>query len=366
MYAFEKITQHLRQRIIDREWISGGRLPSSRELAGYYNASVNTVEKAIKELVTSGLLKRDSRRGTYIDNGVTLEGVKGGSGLVAAFVMGIDNPLWSSALRGIEDVLHTYGLNLLPSSDGQDFDKLEVLVKRAVSKGFEGIIMCPIIEQGQIENFQRLCNFLLQNDIKIVFLDRYVHELNVPFVTSDNMAGAYKLTNQLIAQGHRKILFIRNSNVSTFNERLLGFKQAILDGGMEWSSEYDLFIPTRKENFEDEKQVFSFNLEAKLKSLDFTAVFTANDQIAEATLLTIERMRKEIPTDISMVTYDADNLNRRLGLKIAGMNQPFYEMGQLAAKKMLNLIEGKAKNEAYGHICKSELRTGTSIAFIPQ
>ncbi|QGQ93924.1 GntR family transcriptional regulator [Paenibacillus psychroresistens] len=363
-YAFEKIMQDIRTRILSREWTTSTRLPSSREFAQYYGASVNTVEKAIKELTTEGLLKRDSRRGTYIETGIVSQGMHNHSGLVAAFVIGIENPQWSSALRGIEDVLHTYGFHLLTSSDESNFDKLETLVKGAISKKIDGVIMCPILEHGQEGRNQRICRLIQDSGIKAVFLDRYLYEQNIPYVTSDNAAGAYKLTKQLIDKGHRRILFIRNSNLSTFNERLLGFKQALSDSGIEYSDEWDVLIPTQYEDFGNEFALYSSTFERKMKEINFTAVFTANDQIAEAAIKAFEQLGYKIPQDVSMVTYDSANINLRLKYDLVGATQPFYEMGQLAAKQILNLIEGKDTQVVFGQICKSVINPGSSIASV--
>lgn len=104
---------------------------------------------------------------------------------------------------------------------------------------------------------------LQDNGIKHVSLDRIIYNSNVPYVTSDNIAGAYNLTKLLIQQGHRRILFIKNSNVSTVNERLLGFKQAIIDSNLEYNDEFEVFISTRFEDFSDEFDTYCEVLEKK-------------------------------------------------------------------------------------------------------
>ncbi|REE55442.1 LacI family transcriptional regulator [Paenibacillus taihuensis] len=170
------------------------------------------MEKALKELTQSGLLKRDNRRGTFVNNGVTLEGAEAGSGLIAAYVIGIDNPLWASALRGIEDVLRQHGFHLLPSSYGESMEQLRGLVKGAMTKNVDGVIMCPPTGPQHNEELAALIETLERNGTQVIFLDRHVYELDIPFVASDNIAGAYRLTKRLIALGHERILFIRNSD----------------------------------------------------------------------------------------------------------------------------------------------------------
>jgi DNA-binding LacI/PurR family transcriptional regulator len=353
------IKEDIKRRLINGEWTEGYRLPSSREFSQYYDSSVNTVEKAIKELAEEGWLNRDSRRGTFMnEKKVTLEDR---TRLIAAFVIGIENPLWSSALRGIEDVLYLRGYDLLTSSDERNFDKLELLVKGAVARKVEGVILCPIMRQGHEDINNRLFSLLINNGIKVVFLDRVVYNSDIPYVTSDNIAGAYNLTKMLIEQGHRRILFIRNSNLSTMNERLLGFKQAIIDSNLEYKDEFDVVISTKLENFSEEFDEYCEVFEQKMQAMSFTAVFTANDQIAEAAIRSFKKLNYNIPEDVSLVTYDAVNLNRRINFNITGVSQPFYEMGQCAAKQLLSLIDGKEDQYNFGQVCKSRIYIGDSV-----
>jgi DNA-binding LacI/PurR family transcriptional regulator len=356
------LKQDIHRRLMNGEWAEGFRMPSSREFAEYYESSVNTVEKAIKELVEEGWLIRDSRRGTFMDKSKLT--VQGSTHLVAAFVFGIENPLWSAALRGIEDVLYLQEYQLISSSNDRNLEKLEVLAKGAVARKVEGVILCPILSHGHEDINNRIFSLLQDNGIKVVCLDRTVYNSNIPYVTSDNITGAYNLTKLLISHGHRRILFIRNSNISTMNERLVGFKQAIIDSDLEYSEEFDVIIPTRMEDFSDEFDWYCDVFEQKMKQLNFTAVLTANDQIGEAAIQSFKKLKYNIPEDVSLVTYDAANLNRKINFNVTGISQPFYEMGQCAARLLLNLIDGKEEQYNIGQVCKSKIDIGESVKSI--
>jgi DNA-binding LacI/PurR family transcriptional regulator len=356
---YSVIKEDIKQRLISGEWTEGYRLPSSREFAQYYESSVNTIEKAIKELAEEEWLIRDSRRGTFMNKGK--ETFQGGTRLVAAFVFGIDNPIWATALRGVEDILFLRGYQLLSSSDDRNLEKLESLVRGAVERKVEGVILSPFMSEGHEEINNRIFSLLQDHGIKYISLDRVVYNTSIPYVTSDNIAGAYNLTKLLIEQGHRRILFIKNSNISTINERLMGFKQAFIDSGLTYSHEFEVFIPTKYEDFSDEFDDYCEILEGKMKGMSFTAVFTANDQIAEAALRSLKNLNVRIPEDVSLVTYDAENLNRRIKLNVTGITQPFYEMGQCAAQLLLNMIDGNEDQLFYGQVCKSNIYIGESV-----
>ncbi|MBJ6361405.1 GntR family transcriptional regulator [Paenibacillus sp. GCM10012307] len=63
-YLYVKIKEDIKKRFQDGELPDEARLPSSRDFARGYRSSVNTLEKAVKELCVEGWLRRDNRSGT--------------------------------------------------------------------------------------------------------------------------------------------------------------------------------------------------------------------------------------------------------------------------------------------------------------
>lgn len=61
-----QIKQYLNEKIQTRTWPVGYKIPTEIELADEFSVSRMTANKAIKELVTDGLLKRTPRLGTFV------------------------------------------------------------------------------------------------------------------------------------------------------------------------------------------------------------------------------------------------------------------------------------------------------------
>jgi DNA-binding LacI/PurR family transcriptional regulator len=356
-FPFEKLKIELRKRLNEGDWLVNSRLPSSRNLATQYQCSINTVERAIKELASEGLLRRENRKGTFVANGIS--GINGSkSGLIAAFAVEIDHPLWSSALKGIEDLIQPFGYNLMVASVKRDIQKLEQLVKSIIAKRVDGVVMSPINECGPQDENRILLNMLVDNGIKVVFLDRYLYGMSIPYVSSDNLQGAYQLTQYLINNGHRRIVFIRKSNLTTENERWAGYKQALVDNNLQYNQELDLYIVNGGGYGAD----FASGLKETLGPLDFSAVFTVNYETCGVTSQVLHELGYKVPGDVSLVTFDpAIGANLQLPYKITGISQPFYEMGQVSARLLLDRINGNEKPYVMGHICPSQLLVGNSV-----
>jgi GntR family histidine utilization transcriptional repressor len=63
---YERVKQHLLERIAQGEWQNGARLPSEHELMEVLGASRMTVHRALREMSADGLLHRIQGVGTFI------------------------------------------------------------------------------------------------------------------------------------------------------------------------------------------------------------------------------------------------------------------------------------------------------------
>lgn len=358
---FKQIENDLRNRIVNGEWLAGEKILSCREYASQYKCSVNTIEKALKVLDETNFIIRQQRKRSIVNYNVQ---VKKAKGLVAVFVMGIDNPLWTSALRGIEDYLHGYGVSMISGSHDLNPDKLKQTLANLANLAIDGIIISPISHNEKVRmDFYNLIQLLLMRNVKVVLLDRFIHNLKIPYVSTDNVKASYKLTNMLIDSGHHKIGFVRVSRVSTIEERLLGFKQACFEQGITNDEICDFFISTEQEDYRDENDVFCKLLGEKIINSEVTALFASNDQVAKSILMTLDNLGLRMPEDISLVTYDVDNLNQLVPYKLTGVRQNFYGMGKLSAEILLNQIytNSQSNDSKLSHIASSEIVTGESI-----
>jgi molybdate-binding protein/DNA-binding transcriptional regulator YhcF (GntR family) len=65
-YLYRKISETIRQEILNGQRKPGDRLPSVREMAGLWNCTVGTIQHAYKELAQQGLLTSRAGQGTKV------------------------------------------------------------------------------------------------------------------------------------------------------------------------------------------------------------------------------------------------------------------------------------------------------------
>jgi DNA-binding LacI/PurR family transcriptional regulator len=196
-------------------------------------------------------------------------------------------------------------------------------------------------------------------------MDRYIYNssLSIPYVTSDNFYASYQVTRRLIENGHRHIGFLRNYNVSTVIERLMGFRQALHDCGIPYTNDMDILLHGKNEDM----QHFPTDwLAPKIESLGLTAFFTTNYNLAGHLMNGLAKLGLSIPKDISLVSYEVEYMNSFVPIKITGVTQRFYEMGKAAARIITDLIDDSHESDMTGFVCHSVLYAGESIRNISQ
>jgi DNA-binding LacI/PurR family transcriptional regulator len=255
----------------------------------------------------------------------------------ALVISDIENPFFTSVVRGVERVLRGAGYSLLLTNSDED-EKIELehlLNLRA--EGVAGIILAPTYEDS------RRYEQLVQADMLIVAIDRIPRNLKIDRVTVNNLDGSHSAVNHLVEQGHTKIGFIAGlPKISTSYERQLGFEQSMKAHGLEIHPEWVQNGLFRREN--------GFQAMMNILELDDrpTAVITANNMMTLGALQAIYECHLTIPDDIAIVGFDDMPWAGSLNPPLTVVAQPTHELGRAAAQLLLARIQDH--NRPYSHV----------------
>ena len=150
-------------------------------------------------------------------------------------------------------------------------------------------------------------------------------------VLSDNTRGPDEIVHYLHRMGHRKIAFIYGDHTYVTQERLGSFHGACIRLGINVPEEY--VLAGHYHDIED-----CGRKTAQLLDLPDppTAIIFPDDYSYVGGLEEITSRGLNIPNDISAVGYDGINMAKIMGLTTYEQNTK--ELGQLAARKLLQLI----------------------------
>nr|WP_281355557.1 substrate-binding domain-containing protein [Vibrio agarilyticus] len=236
-------------------------------------------------------------------------------------------PFFSSLMSSIEETLRHENYYLIPTSGRyQRQDELEA-VDFLLSKQVDGLIL----HAGMLSDDDILS--IVKQVPHTLVLNHLVPEISEHCIFLDEEMGGYIATQHLIDAGHRVIGCITgpmHENVS--QARLKGYQQALLDNGLDYDAN---LIVEGQFDFRNVRQAPSQLLD---RNTNLTAVFCFNDHIALGLYEEIKSRQLVVGKDISVVGYDNDKFGEFISPPLTSVNFPTREMGGLAAKKILALI----------------------------
>jgi LacI family transcriptional regulator len=248
---------------------------------------------------------------------------------IGVVTQSIDSPFYGAALRGIEEKLLPLGYSPLFVS-GQWRAEVEarcVAVLR--SRRVDGIIILTgRLTDKEIKTYAKA--------LPVVVTGRKLSGKGLATLSFDNVEGARMATQHLIDLGHRHVACIAgDSQHPDAVERLRGYRKALEEAGIPYRASLVVEGQFREQS----------GLQAVEQLLDsgakFTAVFASNDQMALGASLGLARRSVRVPEDVSLIGFDDLPVSLYASPPLSTIHQSAYEMGQLAATAMLQLLAGE-------------------------
>ncbi|RFO98238.1 transcriptional regulator [Rhodoferax lacus] len=282
------------------------------------------VSAARKEAVDAAIAKLG-----FVPNPVA-RGLAGGRTFsIGVVTQTLDSPFYGSALRGIEEKLLPLGYSPLFVS-GQWNAEVEAKCMDVLrSRRVDGIIVLT----------GRLTDKALKNYAKtmpIVVTGRKLSAPGLAALYCDNVEGARLATQHLIGLGHRQIAFISGDpQHPDAAERFQGYRKALEEARIK----FDPALVAEGGFYEASGLQAVGDLLASRKR--FTAIFAANDQMAVGAALGLSRHSLRVPEDVSLIGYDDLLSSLYSNPPLSSVHQSAYELGQLAADVLLQLLSGE-------------------------
>lgn len=193
--------------------------------------------------------------------------------------------------------------------------------------------------------------------VPVVLVDSHGDAATV--VRTDDRVGGRLATEHLVGLGHRRIAFIGEDPGNSFGftatvDRERGYRDVLLDEGLPLRDNWVRHGP-------HDHGVAQRTAEDLLALAEPpTAVFASSDVQALGVLAAAAERGLRVPQDLSVIGFDDIELSSYAGLTT--VRQPLYESGRLAARLLLDVLEGRAEPEPREHRLELELveRTTTS------
>jgi LacI family transcriptional regulator len=237
----------------------------------------------------------------------------------------------SSVIAGIEHIANDHGYCLLISQSSESFEKEISSARTMFDSRVDGLLTSLAFDTTDLKHFEHF----FKKNIPVIFFDRVMEHERSTNVLIDNRQAGYNATNHLIEQGCKKIVHITAPTLqNVYKDRLKGYKEALSRHKIKFKEEYVVVTNLSQESGADAAQAI-----LKMKPLP-DGVFVANDSCAVGCMLALKQEGVRIPEDVAFVGFNNDPISKVIEPNLTTINYSGYEMGQTAARHLINHING--------------------------
>lgn len=323
---------------------AGDRLPPVRELEQRYRVSRNTVLHALSLLEQQGYVVRKHGAGVFVRGASP-------SRTPAAPLLGFVGPniyadLMLRVYEGVEKVVRLHQMHVVMGSTSNDYHVERWQVGRMVELGCQAIVLFPCTRtESQLRQ-----DYLKQEftEVPIVLVDTAYPEQGRPQVVFDNYRAGYEMTQLLLQEGHRRIVFMdfarREDNWMHYStrERYRGYVDALRMAGVTPDPSDHWVIWDKHFALDDLRPDIELFLRQWLTtSHPPTAIIAIEDAIAMQIVVMAQDLGIRVPEQLSVVGFDDLPAARLFRPTFPTTAPDFQRAGELAAELALRLLRGE-------------------------
>jgi LacI family transcriptional regulator len=311
-----------------------------RDIAKELHLSVSTVSKALRDSYeisekTKKLVLEYAQENNYRPNPMAQSLKRGHSKSIGIVVSSIDNQFFSQVINGMESEAYSQGYNVIITQSHESYDLEVQNVGHLIHRAIDGLLISISTETNDVEHLRKLQN----QGLPIVFFDRVSNEIETHKVIVDNSKGSFEATMHLLDSGFKHIAHITSSVSSSVTyERLSGYKQALIESGLEIDERYIKYCHHGGKDLAEIQQAID---ELLLLDIKPDAIVTASDRITTSTLTLLHKLNVRIPQDIALVGFTNTVLADVLNPSLTSVHQPAFEIGRKATEMLLSIINSK-------------------------
>lgn len=306
-----------------------------KEIAKLANVSQSTVSRVINgntgvnEEAMKRVLQVIEEVG-YVPNKAAQTLKKSQSNIIGVCLTETYNPYFVELVDALESEARKIGYSiLLHNSKHNPITEWES-IQNFIARQVDGIILVPTGDY----NIQRISKLAIPT---IVMTQ---NRKPLDSIGLDHMKAGKIVGEKFIHAGHKTFGYV---GTNPDDDKFLGYKSALYENGFSFDQKnYIQLEETSKNNFLMRRDIEDYL--NKVKSLDFTCLFTNNDIMALEFMKAARERNIKVPEDISVIGFDDTYLAKIMG--ISSIHQPIEEMVKTTIDILVDRMENEVSSES--------------------
>ena len=306
-----------------------------KDIAKEMGVDPSTVSKGLRKQSDISVemqkkIKRTADRLGYRPNLLAKSLINKRSNILGVIIPDLRISFFSEATRGIyeEATRSGYETILLVHDENTENEKRKLEFLSDIN--VDGILLNSVDETSNLALYKRLDS----EGIKIICWDRKLKKSKFNSVTINDKNASFELTNKLIENGRRKIMFIGpNTGIPVAQDRFEGYLMALKENKI--SVRKNLILETER-TFESAHNIL---YQALQSHADIDAIVCVGGLVAFGAGNAILESKLRIPEDILLSEFGDNDIISRLGVPFYTVNQNPYKIGQEAVNLLTKCLK---------------------------
>jgi GntR family transcriptional regulator of arabinose operon len=322
------------------QWI----LPES-ELADRLGVTRYAVTKALNELCSQGIVRREPGRGTQVIGAAPSSKPAGSniafiaSELTSVLALG----LVSALQRELADLNFRLALRATEHKGSLEIARIHELR----DGGFRGAIVTP----DNLKQTGAEIASLYESGFPLVVADRPIAGVHVPYVATDHFQGAVAVVSHLISLGHTRIAHV--TYAGDWHEshavwlRHEGYLHALREAGIEADPSLIGYVDVLEGEVSPDTEKLGLSAYIATHRLlaakePPTAIFAVNDYLCDGIVKAAMNHGLAVPADLSIAGFDHDAYVSPEGLVLTTYAHPLAEISRALVNSLQQQMSGSA------------------------
>ena len=316
-----------------------------KQIAKELNVSVSTVSKALNDSPeisssTKIRIKEYAKLKNYKPNVIGLNLKNRKTKTIGVIIPNILNSFFAKVFSGIEKVADEKGYNVIMCISNESLEKETHTLEMLSNGTIDGFIV-SVSEEAQKNHEYNHFSSIINDGTPIVMFDRIAAEVDCDKVIVDDYDSALNSTQHLINLGCKNIALLSSiDNLSVGKLRADGYLKALENNNIPVNSNIILRADSEEDLNSKIENIFENN------TIDGVFALDENDSVA-ALKIGLKKGYK-IPEELSIIGF-ADGIlaSRRLSPSLTTVSQHGVDIGEVAAKLLIDRLESKEEHVPY-------------------
>ena len=305
-----------------------------RDVARVAEVSVATVSRTLNGIDSVALKTRDrvlrvAGELDYVPNSGARALSTRRTDTIGVLLPDLHGEFFSELIRGIDRAARAQGLHLLLSSSHGDPAEAAAALRAMRSRVDSIILMLPDSSEDLLAGRELAA-------VPTVILGRGTAGAAQCSLAIDNYAGAFAITEHLIASGRRRVAFVSGpADNADAGERRRGYRAAMRRAGLD-----EMVL-----DGDFSEQAGRAAARRLLAGDRPDALFCANDMMAIGALEALKEAGVAVPSDIALAGFDDIPIARYVSPALTTAAVPIAEIGRQALECCAAIIAGRPTNQ---------------------